>query len=203
MMRTDARLGLLVAVVMALAACTANSPGAGDDESPAPARGTSPNPDLSTVASESPKFTRGYAETFVPETVPSTDERSTAGSGCAPGTQDGLPDGMWRGFLTKVGDSSVDFDLICSWRFDSDKFHEQIRKHKPEDGPVIYVTENDNPLERTLDLADNVKVWPVGREGQPWTMADYREAGGADAWDEAWVLVNGGVVTEIVEVYYP
>lgn len=194
------------AAVLVLAACTVNpqtEPTVGQGVADLAPDGSVASPTPVGDAAQPPEFVRGNAQPFVPESVPSTEDQDTAGSGCVPGVTDDLPDGVWRGFITEVDDESMEFDLICSWRFDSEAFRNEITQRGPDDGPVLYVTENSNPLERTLTLAPSVQVWPQDLDGVAWEIGVFVAQHANGGWDEAWVFINDGEVTEISQVYYP
>ncbi|PKQ25086.1 MAG: hypothetical protein CVT64_11675 [Actinobacteria bacterium HGW-Actinobacteria-4] len=165
-------------------------------------------------ASESPQPTapsdvgaavhvRPPGETYVPESAPSSNKDGTAGSGCTPGTRGSLPDGVWRGLITDADAANVEFDLLCSWTFDSERFLKEIAQHEPGEPAVIYVTRNDNPAKRSLPLAPDLAAWRQRAGPEPIDVDDFLAERSAGAWTEAWVFVNGGVVTEISEVYVP
>ena len=160
----------------------------------------------SPSATPSPKpepFVRPAGATYVPETQASTQDDGTAGSGCTPGMSSGLPDGVWRGVVESATVEEIELDLICSWAHESDTFKERIGDLDTGDGPVIYVTQNDNPMTRDLPLADGVAVWPSGHDGDSLTGADFVAQLLGGGWDQVWVFVNDGQVTEISEVHDP
>ncbi|MEX0914053.1 MAG: hypothetical protein WDZ57_03785, partial [Demequina sp.] len=175
--------------------------------SPPPARETSPRPDLPTAsATPDPEpivYERGTGERFVPESVGQAQEDGTAGSGCTPGLEPTLPDGLWRGFVVDGHKDSVEFDLICSWHFTSARFKERDAERDDEGPPAIYVTANDNPQTRDLPLDPDVRVWPHPLPDEPWRIEEFYVQRLQGGWDEVWVFVNDGRVTEIAQVYYP
>jgi hypothetical protein len=109
-----------------------------------------------------------------------------------------LPDGVWFGFIAAVNPSSIEFDLACYWPDDGD-----------QDG--LNIT-NENPKLRTM---------PVAADAVGWRMI---MSGGSSTWDPmvystfistpadpalcppegcpgAWIYVNGGEITELVELF--
>jgi hypothetical protein len=196
---TAMALGL---VVLSLAACEPSP-----ERTPWPVAGESSSPGGSeqngSTDSGTLTFVRTPGETYVPESAPSTNGDGTAGSGCSPGTGRALADGIWRGVIEGVDSDEIEFDLLCSWSFGSETFRKEIAKHEPGDGPIIYVTQNDNPLIRTLPLDPEVAVWPERAGMQPDALNDFLDQHTSGAWREAWIFVNDGVITEMSEVYYP
>lgn len=204
-LRTTVRtVTLLCAATAALAAC-----GAADDapSSPPPARETTPRPDLPT-ASAGPEptpthYARGDAERFVPESSGQMQDDGTAGSGCTPGLGDVLPDGVWRGIVVDGDVDTLEFDLICSWHFTSERFRAKSDSLGEDGQPAIYVTENSNPMTRDLPLADDVAVWPHPVSAEPREIEEFYVQRLQGGWDEVWLFVNDERVTEISQVYYP
>ena len=113
------------------------------------------------------------------------------GSGCSPGYAS-LPDGVWFGQLSSLSPSSAVFDLMCF-----------------SDGPEGPGTiTNTNPALRDVAVSPEAAVYMVDDEGG-WTLVSY---GG---WTHApasgfcaggcleWIYINGGEITEIVELWFP
>jgi hypothetical protein len=70
-----------------------------------------------------------------------------SGAGCSPGQTDTLPAGWWAGEITSVGDSSIDFDLVCFFVGDA------AAQAAAEDGSEVtddYYVRNSNP--RTFSI---------------------------------------------------
>lgn len=139
---------------------------------------------------------------------------SLVGSGCSPSSTTSLPDGMWRGIVTDYGDTWMDFDLVCSYSFSSpeyDAYFQEWLTADPEEPGYLdkfyaptypgYKIVNDNPATRRLTVSSSARGWVAGaHEGRtPWTVT----LSGRRLGNEVWVFVNGGLVTEVNEVYYP
>lgn len=201
---TKAAVTLLCAAAVTLTACgtSADSP-----SSPPPARETSPRPDLPTASADPTPAPTHYArddtERFVPESSAQANDDGTAGSGCTPGLGEVLPDGVWRGFVVDGDIDRLEFDLICSWHFTSERFRDKSDELGEDGTPAIYVTENSNPMTRDLPLADDVAVWPHPPSVEPLEIEEFYVQRLQGGWDEVWLFVNDERVTEISQVYYP
>jgi len=199
---------VVASMVMAVASTTGCSTADVDSSpSPPPARETTPRPDLPTASAtpeaEPTVYTRGTAERFVPESAREVQDDGTAGSGCTPGLEPPLPDGLWRGFVVDGDKQSLEFDLICSWHYTSTQFKDRDDSHDDEEAPALYLTANDNPQTRDLPLDPDVQVWPTPLPAEPLRIEEFYVQRLQGGWDEVWVFVNDGVVTEIAQVYYP
>ncbi|MGF1597937.1 MAG: GerMN domain-containing protein [Acidimicrobiales bacterium] len=131
-----------------------------------------------------------------------------SGSGCTPGTVDGLPDGRWYGVATSLDPSELSFDLAC-W-FDG----EAAAAAAAEDGgesppPNDYFVRDGNPLERTLAVVPGAAVtWypDAGDPSAPETVV-YERFGslvaerGVDL--ALWLTVADGRVVAIEEQWTP
>jgi hypothetical protein len=115
------------------------------------------------------------------------------GSGCAPGVSY-LPDGVWLGRIERPSASEIDFDLMCL--------------SLPDENDVAWIT-NTNPALRTVPVAPAAIVHRlVGHaEWVPTAYArwyrDPQDMGFCPpngCWD-AWLFVNDGTVTEIVQMW--
>ena len=132
------------------------------------------------------------------------------GSGCAPG-EGPLPDGVWFGLIPRKDVGSVDFDLACFYFGD---VAYEIGRERDEEVNNDYIIVNDNPLLRTVPLHPSAIAWTI-----PYELTTLEPVAADGAWpppDEdvgfglcpgpfciAWLYVNDGVVTEIVEQYVP
>ncbi len=157
-----------------------------------------------TVASGGP-YVVGTPELYPGAPRPGSD--GAGGSGCAPGAGP-LPDGVWFGYVSAKGGSSVDFDLACLYTGDV------AIARGAEDGvdvDIDYYIRNNNPALRTVPVATAATVyeieaptidfltvafadWPVDPTGYTPCPSD---------WCGVWLFVNGGEVTEILEQYFP
>ncbi|MEZ5374903.1 MAG: hypothetical protein R2733_00230 [Acidimicrobiales bacterium] len=109
-------------------------------------------------------------------------------SGCVPGSSDTLPSGVWFGYVTAIGDGTIDFDLACYYG---------IEIIEETERPFV---ENSNKATRTLALASDVDIFtfsndegPIG----PVTAGDYAITGWVDGLAEAVVTVEDGQVVVI------
>lgn len=117
-----------------------------------------------------------------------------AGSGCSPGSGS-LPDGVWFGEVAEYSDTSITFDLACMW---PDK----------EEGDGYIVNESDKL--RTLPVASDARVHRRTDEGweevavEVW--ADEPVVGPLclvfEECSYFWLYVNGGSVTEAVQLWF-
>ena len=143
---------------------------------------------------------------FFPDPFTGSDEAH--GSGCTPGAAQ-LPDGIWFGFVEGETSDTLVFDLACFWTGTA------AAERATEDGEEVFdfYIRNENPDTRTLqrdpagtaywldasgDLTPKaipMSDWPVT------TGSPYQECPGDNC--AAWVYINGGVVTELVEQYLP
>lgn len=125
---------------------------------------------------------------------PLPDSGGFSGSGCSPGTDD-LPDGIWWGYLRGFTATSLTFDLACI-RFNDDPGEE-----------VGWVIENNNPKPRMVAVAPDALVtceW-AGCPAGPYPYTEWIADTGLPHGDwepdvGVWLFVNGGVVTEIVDM---
>jgi hypothetical protein len=131
---------------------------------------------------------------YAPASMPGTD--GAAGSGCSPGTAT-LPDGIWFGFIDAASDDRLSFDLACVWP-----------DRNMDDG---FIT-NDSDKLRNVSVAPAATAYQiVDRDGIDWLPMPYRDWLVAPpdeplcSWpcDAAWLYVNDGVVTELVQLFFP
>jgi len=147
------------------------------------------------------------SSTWVPEL---TDEPGVQGSGCSPGS-DELPSGIWFGYLVTKGTHSVTFDLACllgppaslpyltqddldadvDWYVRND--NPKLREVPVADGAVVYQLDGNADFYLTVAFAD----WPL--PGHTYSSVGTCPGAGCPVW----LYVNGGVVTEIMERYFP
>jgi hypothetical protein len=196
--------------------------------SPSPAPSPSPSPTVSPAPPPSPP--PSPAPSASPEVAPPaavTDVGATVlvsrygrngpevplaggdadGSGCAPGPGP-LPDGIWYGEVTAFDDASLAFNLICRYSGDRARAHPQYVA-----GDHVFVDESS--LIRTVPVApqaalslladratpDSQTLVPVA--GAPaFLAADPGLAAFPEAGVEGWVLVEGGLLRELLEPWY-
>ncbi len=136
------------------------------------------------------------APTYYPESLPGAGDYF--GSGCSPGTTN-LPDGVWFGRIEAASSTAVEFDLIC------------FAPTPPGEDGVGRMT-NSNPRLRTVPVASGAAVYAIAPDGG-WMLMPYPDwrivLPGAGmfcppegCWD-VWLYVNGGQVTEIVQLWFP
>jgi hypothetical protein len=147
----------------------------------------------------------GAPELYPLTPLPGSD--GAGGSGCAPGAGP-LPDGVWFGYVSSIGATSVEFDLACFY------FGDIAYTKGAEDGEEVnndYYVRNVNPTVRTVPVATPSMVyeiestsvgfltvlfadWPIDPAGYIACPSD---------WCGVWLFVNSGEVTEILEQYLP
>lgn len=136
-----------------------------------------------------------------PAALPGSDE--AGGSGCAPGI-DGLPDGIWFGYVSDRSANEIDFDLACIW------VGEAAYRRTVEAGeePIVgFWISNVNPKIRTVPVGSEATVYhlttSVGID-----LISYREwlRGPCHGFEASscpvWLYVNGGRVTSVVEQFF-
>jgi hypothetical protein len=135
--------------------------------------------------------------TYEPTSLPGS--RGAYGSGCTPGTST-LPDGVWFGFTADASPTQISFDLAC------------YRPYPEAEGGADFT--NSNPRLRNIKVATDALAYQVvGYAGLEWVAMPYRaflEAPNDDILcfveypcDAAWLYINGGVVTEYVQLFFP
>ena len=137
-----------------------------------------------------------------PDPLPGSD--GAGGSGCAPGSGD-LPDGVWFGFLRSGTDSSVEFDLACFYFGDA----ATAKAGGPVDNDYLIV--NQNPALRSVPVAVDTRVLTLDLPSPELSIKSYADwypvPSGAPPCPGtaclAWLYVNGGQATEIVEQFLP
>ncbi len=221
---------LLVGLLGVLAACGGDDTGATTSVDVVPVTTTTilatttvtEAPTTTTLATTTTTAPQATTSTIPPSTTtnsvpdlyppdPFTESADgAAGSGCAPGSQV-LPDGQWFGFLSEVNGKEVTFDLACFYFGDVawEKAAEQ-----GEEAYNDYWIVNENPGLRSVEVEGGATVWwisPEVSELQPLVFGDSWPVVPAEAaytacpgeWCTVWLIVEGGIVTEIVEQYLP
>ena len=141
------------------------------------------------------------------ETVTILGRELPSVSECAPGETNGLPDGLWFGFIADADSSGVEFDLAC-W-FVGDPAVVAAAEDGEEEPPNDFYIRNQNDLVRTIPLASNAEIEWLPNPGDPQTatMATVDEwlAGRTERQTTlgVWLTVESGEVTSIVEQYVP
>lgn len=144
-----------------------------------------------------------------PTTLPPSDTNDLAsGSGCKPGTEAGLPDGEWYGYIVDLDATTVEFDLACWFTGDA------AIAAADEDGaesppPNDYYIRNENETVRPLTVGDSAQVEYLANNGDP----DSATTEGYEDWyveweisefvPGYWITVEDGEVTSIVQQYVP
>ena len=169
---------------------------------------------ITTSTSSATTITSQPTTSTEPSTTVTTAATSTTvdsndlaeGSGCTPG--DGtLPDGEWFGFVTSRSESSLEFDLACSFSGDA------AIQASAEDGeesppPKDYYIRNTNPATREVAVGEVVEVtfYP---DGDPNNVSeiDYDDWAGMVAtrgfeWG-VWLDIENGAIAEIHEQWVP
>lgn len=132
--------------------------------------------------------------TYFPESLPGAGEHY--GSGCAPGT-DTLPDGIWFGRIESASSTQIEFDLMC------------FAPLEPNQDGVGDIT-NDSSQLRTVPISPSADVYAIAPDGF-WELEDYSSwylDPGQEGFCEpegcwtVWLYVNGGEVTEIVQIWF-
>jgi hypothetical protein len=120
-----------------------------------------------------------------------------SGSGCRPGG-DALPDGWWYGYLDGPVGTDLTFDLACYYIGAAAEAEAASRGDEVNDD---YYVVNDNPLLRTVPVADETTASCVDLasdlEEVACTPADV-----AGPW-AVWLRVQDGEVNRIWEQYAP
>ncbi|GBD84600.1 kelch motif protein [bacterium BMS3Abin02] len=173
----------------------------------APTSTTTTAPSTTTTYGAQQEFSV-FSNGFFPDPLPGSNEAN--GSGCVvSGSQ--LPDGIWFGFVEDAGAATVTFDLACFWTGEAAAAEAAADGQEPLEGD--FHIRDEDPQTRTVarDSAGTA-YWLDGAGDltpQAIPMSDWPVIGGT-AYQEcpgdhcaAWLYVNGGVVTELVEQYLP
>ena len=133
--------------------------------------------------------------TYFPESQPGAGEYY--GSGCSPGS-DTLPDGIWFGHIESASSKTIEFDLIC------------FAPLAPDADGVGTLTNNNAKL-RTVPIAPSAMVHAIASDGhigelQPYSSwyLDPGQEGFCPpegCW-HVWLYINGGEVTELVQIWF-
>ena len=140
---------------------------------------------------------------------PLPGSNGASGSGCVPGSNTVIPDGIWFGFLLATDGSSIEFDMACFF------FGDIAYTEGAADGVEVnndYYIRNQNPLTFDVPMATAAKMyWLDSSSGNfeptPMSMADW--PGPDEDWPcpgefcGVWLYINEGEITEAVEQYLP
>ncbi len=166
------QLSLAVALVTVLTLVSALAGCGGDDTE----TGTE---DETSATDQSGGGSGGSDDETPPDDTAGTGQSTNElaeGSGCTPGTETGLSDGRWYGFIASVNNRRVDFDLAC---FFTGAAAEAAATEDGEGGPPNgFYVRNVNPLIRSLDVAADAMVTWFPDIGNP----DSEEAVTFDEW---------------------
>lgn len=132
-----------------------------------------------------------------------------SGSGCPPGG--GPPeDGVWYGYVTASSDSSITFEFGCLYF--GDVAWEEAAKDGTEAPNDVYIRTSDRTWE--VAVADGataytivappnseLRIEAVSYPDWPQDPSGYTPCPGESC--SAWIYVNDGIATEILEQYLP
>ena len=131
------------------------------------------------------------------------------GSGCVPGSNTVIPDGIWFGNVLATTGTTITFDMAC-W-FWGDLAEAEAAKDG-EEALNNYYIRNQNPLTFEVPIGPSATMyWLDVSSGnfipEPMPMADW--PGPDEAWPcpgdlcGVWLYINDGVITEAIEQYRP
>ena len=131
------------------------------------------------------------------------------GSGCVPGSDTLIPDGIWFGFILARTEISVTFDMACWFWGDLAEI-----EAANDGGEALnnYYIRNQNPLLFEVPIGEGATMFwlDVGSGSfvpEPMPMAAW--PGPDEAWPcpgelcGVWLYINDGVITEAIEQYRP
>jgi hypothetical protein len=135
-----------------------------------------------------------------------------SGSGCIPGSNTVIPDGIWFGFVLATSGTAITFDMAC-W-FWGDIAYDEGAKDGVEVNNDYYIR-NQNPLTFQVPIGPGATMWFLSYylsdsgtfEPFPMPMADW--PGPDEDWPcpgedcGVWLYINDGVITEAIEQYRP
>jgi hypothetical protein len=204
------RLALLSAGLLLLGACvTSTEP---EDSTTVSGRittvvMTSTTAPPATEVTITPTSMAATTTTAPPATTTTSTNDLAEGSGCTPGT-DTLPDGLWYGEATALGERGLEFDLACWFVGDA------ATAAAAEDGeesppPNDYYVRNQSDRIRSLTVTLNAPVtWypEIGVLASETTItyAEWRTLREQRDFQLAvWLEVEDGTVVSIVEQWVP
>ena len=216
------RIVAVLALVVVGAACGEGGAVPTSPTSPPPSSTTTTlaSTTTSVVATTSPPTTMATTTTSVsapyhietpslgpPPVLPGSEGPS--GSGCIPGSNTVVPDGVWFGFVLATSGTEVTFDMAC-WFWGELAESEAIKDG--QEALNNYYIRNQNPLTFSVPIGSGATIyWLDTSSGnfvpEPMPMAAW--PGPDEAWPcpgelcGVWLYINGGVITEAIEQYRP
>jgi hypothetical protein len=131
---------VLTAAVLLAAACGGDDDVAGDNAGKA-AASTTTTTEASTTSTTAAPTSTTVAPTGLAAGPNYVTTEGPSGAGCTPGDRTTLPDGWWAGEITSVGESSIDFDLVCF--FSGDAATQAAQEDDAEATDDYYVRNNN------------------------------------------------------------
>ncbi|MEZ5175103.1 MAG: hypothetical protein R2823_02705 [Acidimicrobiia bacterium] len=220
-------LGVAVVVALVVAGCSSDGTDAPDaTTTSAAAATTTSSPAATTTLVASTTTTSPAPPTTSTTTVPPAPEFTVDllgffpaplagsggahGSGCSAGAGP-LPDGVWFGSVEGVDDGSVTFDRACF--FTGEAAVNAAADDGIDDIGDFYIR-NANPSIRVVATSPTGTAYWIDSSGDvtsplPVPMGDWPVTSGTPyvpcpgEFCSAWLFVNGGVATELVEQYLP
>ena len=135
----------------------------------------------------------------------------TSGSGCTPPSGETLPDGVWAGLVADWRPDALVLDLVCAYGpatpLHATNFAQCTATSGNAEGCYIdrdlVSYTDDTPRTRTLPATPDAVF--VGTDEDPVAVGDVSSL---KYWSDRtghlmWVYINDGVVTQVVEQYYP
>jgi hypothetical protein len=185
----------IVAALMLVASCGGDD-GTSDAEAARDATTSSTAVDIATTTQPSASgVTKEPTELL--EDEPPIRQDMASGSGCSPDASE-LPDGWWYGTIDGAVASEVMFDLAC---FYSGPAAEDAAAARGDEVVNDYYVVDDNPGERTLQVADDAtaRCVELGSEVELATCEPFEVRGD---W-AVWLRVVDGKIDRVVEQYLP
>lgn len=144
-----------------------------------------------------------------------SDSGGANGSGCTTGGAV-LPDGLWFGSVREWRSDEIVFDLQCFYSGDKAREVATTLGQEPHDGIIVT---NDSTRLRTLPVGLSTVVFEIRQhtesDGDSYSIfvdVPYSEwpsplggyiCGSTVDYCPTWVAINDGIVTEILEQYFP
>jgi hypothetical protein len=127
-------------------------------------------------------------------------EDGALGDGCATPEGEALPDGMWFGYVTDYGTSSITVDVACVFGPQTEQYAAFATAATGD--TAGYVVVNDVTDEHVVQLAGSTEVYLEERE---WSPTDREAAAQAldphlvDEYRGVWVCIEDGKAVAIVQ----
>ncbi len=151
--------------------------------------------------------------TRLPEVLPGVTN-GAHGSGCITPRYEDLPDGVWFGFVQTIGGTMLTFDLACFFSGEAACIAQTADGEAPNPADCLdFWIRNDVDYPYGVVISPTARVWYVDALAPEWdhtfeiplaswpTDASYQSC--ASDTCAAWIYVNDGRVTAIVEQYLP